>query len=272
MKALFAILGGIGATIAAGEISHQAMVKGMNTPLNVAPTCFVSIIIKNLNEEKRIRTTIESILNQSIIINYPEFFEVILVNGSSEDRSVVIAKEYPINVFVTTPGVLHQKNVGIQHAKGDIIIFTDSDSTYPPFWVAKIIDVFNNNPDAVMVRTPTLSEEGGFFNILNGLGGIAMNITIRSYGGGTAVKSFVFDELGLFNEEEDSVYANRVVNEEEKLFPRRAMQFGKVIYLQNNPFITTARRFYIPRIQHECIRNPQSKDCLYARTVGSERF
>lgn len=273
MKALAIALSGIGATIVAGEISYQAMVKGMNTPLDVAPTCFVSIIMKNLNEEKRIRTAIESILNQSIIINYPGFFEVILVDGGSEDASVDIAHEYPIDVIVTRHGVLHQKNVGIQKSKGEILIFVDSDSEYPKYWVAKIIDAFNNDPDVVMVRTPILTEEGGGgFNIFTGLAALAMNITIRSYGGGTAIRSIVLDELGLFNEEKDCVYANRVVNEEEKLFPRKAMSFGKIVYLQNNPFITTARRFYIPHIRHECIRNPQSKDCIYARTVGSERF
>lgn len=272
MKALYVILSGIGGTLLAGEISHQAMVAGMNKPLDAVPTCFTSIIMKNLNEEKRIRTAIESILNQSIIINYPEFFEVILVDGGSEDASVDIAHEYPIEVIVTSPGVLHQKNVGIQHAKGDILIFVDSDSEYPKYWVAKIIDAFNKDPNVVMVRTPSIAEEGGLYNIITGLTGLAMNITIRSYGGGTAVKSFVFDELGLFDEGKDCVYANRVVNEEEKLFPRRAMCVGKIVYLQNNPFITTARRFYIPKIMHECIRNPQSKDCIYARTVGSERF
>ena len=272
MKALFAILSGIGGTLLAGELSHQAMVAGMNKPLDAVPTCFTSIIMKNLNEEKRIRTAITSILNQSIIINYPEFFEFILVDGNSEDASVDIAHEYPIDVVVTRPGVLHQKNVGIQHARGDIIVFTDSDSEYPKFWVAKIIDAFNNDPDVVMVRTPLLCEEGGGFNIFTGLAGLAMHITTRAYGGGTAIRRALLDEIGLFNEEKDCVYVNRVVNEEEKIFPRRALRIGKVVYLQNNPFITTARRFNIPRIRHDCIRNPQSKDCTYARTVGYERF
>ena len=272
MKALFAILSGIGGTLLAGELSYQGMVKGMNAPLDVVPTCFVSIIMKNLNEEKRIRTAIESILNQSIIVNYPEFFEIILVDGGSEDASIDIAHEYPINVVVTRKGVLHQKNVGIQRAKGDIIIFADSDSIYPQYWVAKIIDAFNKDPGVVMVRTPFIFEEGWFFNIFMGLSGLAMHVTTKSHGGGTAVQRIVFDEIGLFNEEEDCVYSHRVVNEEEKLFPRKVLRFGKGVYLQNNPFITTARRNFIPSIFHECVRNPQSKDCIYARDVGYERF
>ena len=273
MKALYMVLSGIGGTLLAVKVSQHAMVEGMNTPLDVVPTCRVSIVMKNLNEEGRVRVAIESILNQSIIIGYPEFFEFIFVNGSSEDASVAIAKEYPINIFVTRPGVLHQKNVGIQQSKGDIIIFVDSDSEYPEYWVAKIIDVFNNDPDVVMVRTPIVSEEGGcFLDAFTGLDAIAMNITARSYGGGTAVRSMIFDEIGLFDEGKDSVYINRVRNEEENLFPRRAMLFGKGVYLQNNPFITTARRQHIQRILRECIINPQAKDCVYARDVGYERF
>jgi len=272
MKPLYVILSGIGGTLLTGELSYQSMLHGMNEPIDAVPTCFISVIMKNLNEEQRIRTAIESILNQSIIINYPEFFEFILVNGRSEDRSADIAREYPINVIATSPGVLHQKNVGIQQAKGDILIFVDSDSTYPKYWVAKIIDAFNKDPNVVMVRTPFIFEEGWFFNIFMGLAGLSMHVTTKAHGGGTAVKSFVFDEIGLFDEEEDCVYSPRVVNEEEKLFPRRVLQFGKGIYLQNNPFITTARRNFIPRILHDCVRNPQAKDCSYAETVGYERF
>jgi len=272
MKALSMVLSGIGGTLLAVKVSHDSMIKGMNTPLDVVPTCRVSIVMKNLNEEQRVRVAIESILNQSIVVRYPEFFEFIFVNGSSEDASVDIAKEYPINIFVTRPGVLHQKNVGIQQSKGDIIVFVDSDSEYPEYWVAKIIDVFNNDTNVVMVRTPLVSEEGGVFDIFTGFWGLAMNITASTYGGGTAVRSMLFDEIGLFNEEKDSIYLHEVANEEERRFPRRAMSFGKVVYLQNNPFITTSRRFRIPQILNECIINPQARDCVFARDVGYERF
>ena len=272
MKALYMVLSGIGGTLLAAKVSHDSMLRGMNTPLDVVPTCRVSIVMKNLNEEKRLRVAIESILYQSIVVRYPEFFEFIFVNGSSEDASVAIAKEYPIDVIVTRPGVLHQKNVGIQHSNGDIIIFVDSDSVYPEYWVAKIIDAFNSDPSVVMVETPLICEEGGVFDIYTGLVGLVMNITSKAYGGGTAVRSMVFDEIGLFNESKDSIYINRVSNEEEKLFPRRAMSIGKVVYMQNNPFVTTGRRARIPSIRQECIINPQSKDCMYAMAVGYERF
>lgn len=272
MKALSMLSYGIGGTMFAANLSHQAMVNGMNTPLDVVPTCRVSIVMKNLNEEKRVRVAIESILYQSIVINYPEFFEFIFVNGSSEDASVAIAKEYPINIFVTRPGVLHQKNVGIRQSTGDIIIFVDSDSDYPKYWVAKIIDEFNNDPGVVMVRTPIICEEGGVFDIYTGLVGLSMNITAKAYGGGTAVRRIIFDEIGLFDEAKDSVYINKVSSEEEKRFPRRAMSFGKVVYMQNNPFVTTGRRARIPSIRQECIINPQAKDCTYVRDVGYERF
>ena len=86
---------------------------------------FISVIIPMRNEEKYIQKCIESFINQDYPKNY---FEIIVVDGSSEDRSSEIVTELiksHINIQLIenkkkiTPVAL---NIGIKQAMGDIII------------------------------------------------------------------------------------------------------------------------------------------------------
>jgi glycosyltransferase involved in cell wall biosynthesis len=53
----------------------------------------LSVIINTLNEEKNISSCIESIIKQNP-------YEIILIDGSSNDKTVDIAKKYNVKVIV----------------------------------------------------------------------------------------------------------------------------------------------------------------------------
>jgi glycosyltransferase involved in cell wall biosynthesis len=90
---------------------------------------FLSIVIPMFNREKEIKRAIDSCLNQS----YP-CMEVIVVDDASSDASVAIVKEmqkedsrlqlleHPIN-----KGLYPTRATGVEHARGDWILFLDSD-------------------------------------------------------------------------------------------------------------------------------------------------
>lgn len=89
-----------------------------------------SIIIPNYNSEKWIRKCLDSILEQTYL-----FFEVIIVDDLSTDNSVQIIKEY-INLYYDKIKLIELKekrynggtrNVGIENATGDYIMFLDCD-------------------------------------------------------------------------------------------------------------------------------------------------
>ena len=88
----------------------------------------ISIIVPVYNAEKTIKKCIDSILAQTY-----EAFELILINDGSKDNSLNILKEYEAldeRILVVTQensGVSVTRNKGINEAKGDYIVFVDSD-------------------------------------------------------------------------------------------------------------------------------------------------
>lgn len=91
-------------------------------------SCMISVIVPVYQVEKYLRRCVDSILNQTF-----EDYEVILVDDGSKDSSGKICDEY--SALDTRIKVIHQenrglsgaRNTGIAAAKGEWIIFVDSD-------------------------------------------------------------------------------------------------------------------------------------------------
>lgn len=89
---------------------------------------FYSIVIPVYNVEKYLSGCIESVLSQ----DYKEF-ELILVDDGSTDNSGIICDEYAKKddrikvIHKKNGGVSDARNVGIENAKGDYLIFLDAD-------------------------------------------------------------------------------------------------------------------------------------------------
>ncbi len=84
-----------------------------------------SIIIPAYNCEKTIDRCISSILNQK----YDDIEILVINDGSCDNTELIIRKNYPsINLFTTkNSGVSKARNLGLQNATGDYVIFLDSD-------------------------------------------------------------------------------------------------------------------------------------------------
>ena len=99
---------------------------------------FFSIIIPSLNEEKYLPLLLEDLAQQTFTN-----FEVIHVDGNSEDKTVAAAtafsKKLTITSTVTTvQNVSHQRNLGIEEANANWLIFMDSDNRLPAFFLEGI--------------------------------------------------------------------------------------------------------------------------------------
>ncbi len=85
----------------------------------------ISVIIPALNEAERIRDTLLAIGAQA-----PPF-EMIVVDGGSEDETVLQASEMA-RVVSSDPGRATQMNRGAEEAIGDVLLFLHADTHLPP--------------------------------------------------------------------------------------------------------------------------------------------
>ncbi|MBC8179696.1 glycosyltransferase [candidate division KSB1 bacterium] len=94
----------------------------------------VSIIIPAYNEEKCLPLCLDSINN----LNYPKKqIEVIVVDNGSTDRTRDIARSYDGVIVLRddTMNVSGLRNLGANHAKGDILVFVDADCIVSKDWL-----------------------------------------------------------------------------------------------------------------------------------------
>ncbi|MFQ6057055.1 MAG: glycosyltransferase [Methanosarcinales archaeon] len=105
------------------------------------------MIIPTYNEEKFIERTLKKLTNQTIPRNS---YEVIVVDGNSNDRTREIAKKYADKVIIQkSKGVAGARNDGIRIAKYDFVATTDADVIVPKDWLENILYHLNNGSIAV---------------------------------------------------------------------------------------------------------------------------
>ncbi len=108
---------------------------------------FLSVIIPTINEEKSIGTTIKHIKNNLKNVRH----EIIIVDTNSTDNTVKMSKSLGAKV-INEPrcGYGRAYKTGFKHARGNIIVTLDADSTYPVESVKQLVDVLEkNNADFV---------------------------------------------------------------------------------------------------------------------------
>jgi cellulose synthase/poly-beta-1,6-N-acetylglucosamine synthase-like glycosyltransferase len=85
-------------------------------------------------------TTIEECLQALLTQNYPsDNLEIILVDGGSKDRTVELAKKYPIKIYQTTLNCPAAYNYAQKVALYPILGFVDSDAKVEADWLKKLV-------------------------------------------------------------------------------------------------------------------------------------
>lgn len=177
----------------------------------------VSIIIPCRNEERYIAACLDSVLAQ----DYPhDYLELFVVDGMSADRTQDIVSAYEKkyrhiclleNKSIATPSAF---NIGIKHAKGEIVIFMGAHARYQHDYIARCVDALQRSgADAVggvlktEPRIHTLQARAIALILSHplGTGGATFRTGSDSprevdtvFGG--CYKKEIFDRVGLFNE------------------------------------------------------------------------
>ena len=118
----------------------------------------VSIVTPSFNQAQYLEETLRSVLEQ----DYPSL-EYIVVDGSSTDGSVEIIRKYSDRlawwVSEKDRGQGDAINKGLEHAHGEIIAWLNSDDTYLPHTIASAVQIFEQNPDVVLVYGDMLAVD-----------------------------------------------------------------------------------------------------------------
>ncbi|MCV0400934.1 MAG: glycosyltransferase family 2 protein [Nitrosopumilus sp.] len=137
-----------------------------------AKNILTSIIVVNYNGGSVLQECIESIFKET-----SGNFEVILIDNNSSDNSYLkCVEKFPkINLIENEQNIgLAARNLGIDKAKGDYIVFLDSDTVVTNGWLENLIQSFKENGDGLYQpklldkKNPDLINSAG--NLINILG------------------------------------------------------------------------------------------------------
>ncbi len=194
----------------------------------------ISVIVPAYNEEKRIRSCLESIRAQRT----SRSCELIVSDSGSTDGTVSIAKEYADKVVLCTErGTARARNEGARLAEGGILAFIDSDSMVLPGYLDTVCEALGDGRTLAVScafkfsrRTPKLllaEHVTNSYYVLRSLFGAA---TLPGFN--FCVRRDAFERLGGF----------RLCHLEDLDMSIKLRQAGKTVYLARRRVVTSSRR------------------------------
>lgn len=115
-----------------------------------------SLIVPVYNVENYIRKCIMSLLNQTF-----KDFEIIVVNDGTKDKSIDKIKDLDVTIITQkNKGLSQARNEGVKKAKGEYLIFIDSDDYVEENLLEEINKSLVNNPDLVRFQIQEVKENG----------------------------------------------------------------------------------------------------------------
>lgn len=231
------------------------------------PADIVSIVIPAFNEEEYIEKTLKSILSQNIILDYPDYFECIVVDNESTDRTAEIAKQY-CQVTSAPRGKLNALTAGIKYASGNIIVTRDADTYYPPNCLNILLRHFHN-PNVVAVTGPHLTQGNLVFRLMSVWGwNIIPFAKNKLSGSNSAFRKDAFLKVGGYDLSIDQFDVEKMIMEEEIVLRGKLLNIGEVI------FDLQACCFQLrPSLGRKVIIEQRlAKGKYYEEITGGERF
>ena len=165
----------------------------------------IAVVIPTHNRITFIERAIDSVLNQSIVVD-----EIIIIDdGSNDGTREIIKKKYPEidYVYQSNKGISAARNKAINKTNCNRISFLDSEDTWEPNKIEKQIEAINKNPDYLICHTnETWYRNGKILNQKNKhkkFGGYiftqCLPLCIISPSS-VIIHKKLFNEIGLFDE------------------------------------------------------------------------
>lgn len=126
----------------------------------------VTVIIPTFNREKKLPDAIQSALNQS----YQNTQIIVVDDGSIDQTAKLIKEQYPQveYYYKENGGQASARNLGLKHAKGDIIASLDSDDVWYPDFLKNCVEKLEADElDFVFANWDQDSKGGETWDFLN---------------------------------------------------------------------------------------------------------
>src|SRR5688500_11135729 len=108
----------------------------------------VSVVINTYNRAQSLAVTLASFSQ----LEYPGF-EVIVVNGPSDDGTDALLEQYSGQIKVgscTHANLSESRNIGLALAAGDIVAFIDDDAYPDPAWLDRLVEGYDSDEVAAV--------------------------------------------------------------------------------------------------------------------------
>lgn len=196
----------------------------------------ISVIIPALDEQKYIHYSLSGLKAQTF-----RNFEVIVVDGGSEDRTASIAKRSAKVIVCRKRGAGSARNMGAKEAKGRILLFLDAD-TRPSTRLLEVYKKVFSNENTVASTGPIYPIEETNLVIRVGYWLVSVLFIRLSIffnrpsivGSNFAVKADKFNKAGGFDE--------KFITYEDWDLSGRLKRLGSIKYSKDAYVYTSARR------------------------------
>ncbi|MEN6301026.1 MAG: glycosyltransferase [Anaerolineaceae bacterium] len=164
----------------------------------------VSVITPVYNQSQFIEQTIRSVLNQ----NYPDIEFFVLDDGSTDEIQKIIEPFVNQLIYISHENIGESRTVneGYKLCSGDIVgVVNADDPLFAPDAITRIIDCFQENPDALAVYPDwvSINEHGGVLDWLE-LPQYSIDSMLREFnvkiGPGMFIKRTALESIGYRNE------------------------------------------------------------------------
>lgn len=250
---------------------------------------FFSIIIPTLNEEKFLPKLLECLQKQKF-----KNFEVILVDGKSEDKTIEKAREFEEKfnkshetyktykiISSSKRNVSHQRNLGAKEAAGEYLVFFDADVAMGEDFLKKVFQHIKKEESLFLTTwiVPDSNEMVDELLILLTNYAIALaKYTKKAFlpGFNIIVERRTFFAIGGFDE--------KVKHAEDIYFAQRAKKKGISLHFLKEPTLTMSlRRFrsegrlevlqkYTRALTHILFKGPIKKELFFYPMGGSHHL
>ena len=160
----------------------------------------ISIITINLNNKSGLKTTIESVINQTF-----KDFDFIIIDGASVDGSVDLIDQYKdkITYWISEPdkGIYNAMNKGIKQTSGDYCLFLNSGDSLISNDILHKVSYYLNDDDIIYGDAIRVAaDKSQSIIVVPETPGLAYFTSQSLVHASSLIKKKLFEEFGLYNE------------------------------------------------------------------------